>query len=259
MNATHSATEHRAHTLPELPERIRVRAVIQCAMDMEAEPVLSALDPQSPQKTLVIGNDDAHQQIFTLGTLEGHSVLVVTSGIGLANSAAATARALTLVQPDIVIAAGTTGGLHKDIRVGDIAVGVRTVYSCADATVFGYERGQIPRMPADYRSSERAQEALNTLSDHIEYQVMVGDIVSSDSFMNGDIVDIVRADFPNAMASDMETTAMAQVAWSCGSDWVSLRAVSDLCGPSAGDDFRMDGQKAAQHSAEAVRAYLSLY
>ena len=51
---------------------------------------------------------------------------------------------------------------------------------------------------------------------------------------------------------------MAQVCWSSSVDWISMRAVSDLCGPSADQAFHMDGQRAAGHSAEAVRAYLSL-
>ena len=40
-------------------------------------------------------------------------------------------------KPPIVIAAGTTGGLARDINVGDIAVGVSAVYGQADATAFG--------------------------------------------------------------------------------------------------------------------------
>ena len=104
------------------PERIRVDAIIQAAMDMEAAPLLHELAP--------IGGDETPQAIlagthktqrFVLGILDGRTVLVVTSGIGLANAASATARALTLVEAPIVIAAGTTGGLARDINVGDIA------------------------------------------------------------------------------------------------------------------------------------------
>ena len=165
------------------PERIRVDAIIQAAMDMEAAPLLHELAP--------IGDDETPQAIlagshktqrFVLGILDGRTVLVVTSGIGLANAASATARALTLVEAPIVIAAGTTGGLARDINVGDIAAGTRAIYGQADATAFGYAMGQVPQMPVDYTTSEAAEERLPILRGLIEHPVRRGRIVSSDSF-----------------------------------------------------------------------------
>ena len=132
---------------PALPERIGVRAVIQCAMALEAAPLVNRLAPGA--STWTIGQPDLHQQSFVLGELEGADVLVVTSGIGLANAASATARALMVVDPDIVIAAGTMGGLHSDIEVGDVIVGTSTIYNGADATAFGYAPGQVPQLPVD--------------------------------------------------------------------------------------------------------------
>ena len=186
------------------------------------------------------------------------TVLVVTSGIGLANAASATARALTLVDAPIVIAAGTTGGLARDINVGDIAVGTTAIYGQADATAFGYAMGQVPQMPVDYTSSDAAVARLAELPALIAHTVREGRIVSSDSFCTEQVADPMRERFPDAIGADMETCAMAQVCWSSSVDWISLRAVSDLCGPSADQAFHMDGQRAAGHSAEAVRAYLSL-
>ena len=155
-----------------------------------------------------------------------------------------------------MIAAGTTGGLARDINVGDIAVGVSAVYGQADATAFGYALGQIPRMPVDYSSSERAAARCDALAGLVNHPVRVGRIVSSDSFCTEQVAEPMRQRFPDAMGADMETCAIAQVAWSCGVDWISLRAVSDLCGPGADQAFHMDGERAAAHSAEAVRAYL---
>ena len=241
------------------PQRTCVDAIIQAAMDMEAAPLLHELAP--------IGDDETPQAIlagshktqrFVLGILDGRTVLVVTSGIGLANAASATARALTLVDAPIVIAAGTTGGLARDINVGDIAVGTTAIYGQADATAFGYAMGQVPQMPVDYTSSDAAVARLAELPALIAHTVREGRIVSSDSFCTEQVADPMRERFPDAIGADMETCAMAQVCWSSSVDWISLRAVSDLCGPSADQAFHMDGQRAAGHSAEAVRAYLSL-
>jgi len=241
------------------PARVRVDAVIQAAMDMEAAPFLHELAPLGDDETpqAVLGGTRKTQR-FALGELDGRTVLVVTSGIGLANAASATARALTLVDAPIVIAAGTTGGLARDINVGDIAAGTRAVYGQADATAFGYAPGQVPQMPIDYESSEAAAARAGELREAIPHRVQTGRVLSSDSFCTQEHAEPMRRRFPDAIATDMETCAMAQVCWSSGVDWISLRAVSDLCGPSADQAFHMDGARAAAHSAEAVRAYLTL-
>ena len=241
------------------PERIRVDAIIQAAMDMEAAPLLHALTPIGDDETpqaLLAGTHKT--QRYALGELDGKTVLVVTSGIGLANAASATARALTLVDAPIVIAVGTTGGLARDINVGDIAAGTTAIYGQADATAFGYAMGQVPQMPLDYTTSDAAVARLAELPALITHAVREGRIVSSDSFCTEQVADPMRERFPDAIGADMETCAMAQVCWSSSVDWISLRAISDLCGPGANQAFHMDGQRAAGHSAEAVRAYLTL-
>ncbi|WP_231367323.1 5'-methylthioadenosine/S-adenosylhomocysteine nucleosidase [Schaalia sp. ZJ405] len=281
-----------------MPKRTRVDAVIQCAMPMEAQPFLHELDicdsiefdaltnrgaenlrGQSSAQAAVAApahtgdgsqvspeaTDTASSQWtpkdfprYVLGRYAGSTVLIVTSGIGLANSAAATARALMLVDTPVILAAGTTGGLARNINVGDIAGGIASIYGAADATAFGYVMGQVPQMPVDYHSSDALIEALGRLGEHLPYTVHSGRVVSSDSFITQPLAEPMRAKFPDAIAADMETAAMAQIAWVHGVQWLSLRAVSDLCGPQAGQDFHMDSEEAARHSAEAVTAFLSL-
>ena len=242
--------------VPSPPVRPQVRAVIQCAMPEEAAPFLGALGPDVA--TTVVGAEGRHQQSLTLGRLGEAPVLVVTSGIGLANSAAATARALALADAEIIIAAGTTGGLGADVEVGDVIAGTSVTYSNADATAFGYARGQVPQMPVDYRSSEpAARRAAGLAARAAGLAVRVGQVVSSDSFVTADNVGTTREEFPDALATDMETAALAEVAWSAGVDWISLRAASDLCGPAADQDFHMDSDAAARISFDAVVAFLA--
>lgn len=246
-------------TLPT--NRVDVDAVIQCAMGMEAAPFLEALEPLPGDEAVQVvtaGDADRHQQIFTLGVLAGKTVLVVTSGIGLANAASATARALTMVNTPLVISAGTLGGLHADIQVGEIAAGTSTVYNGADATIFGYALGQVPQMPADYHTTEGTKARLDYLREVTPHPVMVGRVISGDVFAEAHVADGLRERFSDAIGTDMETCAIAQVCYGAEVDWVALRAVSDIAGAGSGDMFHMNGEDAARHSFEAVAAYLGM-
>ena len=105
----------------------------------------------------------------------------------------------------------------------------------------------------------RAIDALAGLNDAQPHHVRTGRIVTGDSFASEKVVARIRAGFPDALAVDMETCGMAQVCWSNGVDWICLRAISDLTGEGADEDFHMNGEKAAYHSFEAICAYLSLF
>lgn len=178
------------------------------------------------------------------------TVTLVTCGIGLVNSAAATAVAIERHRPDVIVSLGSAGGLGKDVRVGDIIVGRSYRYADADATAFGYEYGQIPSMPPAFPGDGRLIDLVR--ADHTDATVHVGEIVSGNSFVAGDVTPVVRGRFPDALAADMESTAIAQVAAGAKLPFLCVRAISDLCGPSAADDFRGAVDTVAERSAAAV-------
>ena len=66
----------------------------------------------------------------------------------------------------------------------------------------------------------------------------------------------IRAALPGTLATDMESVAIAQTSYVHGREFVSVRAVSDLCGPVAHSDFLTHVDDAAQRSADAVVALL---
>lgn len=178
------------------------------------------------------------------------TITLVTCGVGLVNSAAATAVAIAEYRPDVVISLGSAGGLGTDVRVGDIIVGRSYRYADADTTIFGYEYGQVPGLPVSFPGDERLL-ALVT-ADTTDARVHVGEIVSGNSFVAGDVTPVVRERFPDALAADMESTAIAQVAWKQGLPFVCVRSISDLCAPTAGEDFKENIDTVAARSAAAV-------
>ncbi|UZN04665.1 5'-methylthioadenosine/S-adenosylhomocysteine nucleosidase [Cellulomonas sp. S1-8] len=226
----------------------RVDAVVVTAMGVEASPFLDRASAVGDEVEVT----GARRRVLDLG---GPRVLLVTCGIGLVNAATAAALALQGSGARVVLSAGSAGGMGLDVRVGDVVVGATTVYGAADARVFGYAPGQVPGMPARFDADPALLAAAARL-DVGELTVRTGTILSSDVFVDAERVVGLRATFPDALACDMESTALAHTAHLAGVPFLSVRGISDLCGPIAGVDFSAHVDDAAERSATVVLGLL---
>ena len=192
-------------------------------------------------------------------------LVLVRSGIGLVAAASALATALTRLAPAVVLSAGTAGGLGREVEVGDVCVSMTLAYTDADATAFGYAHGQTPGQPAVFeadaavlaRVEEVGPAALRaSTASSGGARIRAGQMLAGNSFVTAANVGRARELFPGAVSTDMESTALAQVAASAEIPFASVRGVSDLCGPEAGQDFHIGAHEAAARSAAVVLAAL---
>lgn len=229
----------------------RAPVLIVVAMPEEAAPLLARL--REPRELPVPMTGPV---ACRAGELEGTPVVVLTCGIGIAAAASALTWAVLACGPRAVLSAGSAGGLAADVEVGTLIVGESFAYSIADATAFGYEAGQVPGQPArfgaDPELADLAEEAARAAlgADHVRR----GLAVAGDAFVTADNAEQIRARFPGALSADMESTALAQVAATLDVPFLSVRSVSDLCGPSAGQQFHLELDVVAERSARAVEA-----
>lgn len=225
----------------------RADVVVVTAMGVEASPFLDRATRVGDE----VGVAGATHRLLDV---DGARVLLVTCGIGLVNAASAATLALHGSGARALLSAGSAGGMGLDVRVGDVVVGATTTYGAADARVFGYALGQVPGMPAAYD----ADAVLLAAASRVETDLTVrtGTILSSDVFVDAQRVEPLRAAFPDALACDMESTALAQVAHVLGVPFCSVRGISDLCGPIAGVDFDAHVDDAAERSATVVLGLL---
>lgn len=210
------------------------------AMAEEAAPFLARAQSQEAEE--VVGG--ARVQPLTIA---GRDVLLVTTGIGLVNAATAAAVVVARHRPASLVSAGSAGGLGDGVRVGDVVVGTSYAYSRADARAFGYVMGQVPGMPATFAADHRLIGGAKAYAGDLA--VHLGEVVSGDTFVDGPLVDEVRRDFPGALSTDMESTALAHTAHLFGLPFVSLRGISDLCGVV---EFAEHVDDAADRAAEVV-------
>lgn len=227
-------------------------AVVLVAMDDEAAPFLDlASEVGEPER---VGRAE-HRHV----TLAGQPVVLVRSGIGFVNSTAAGTSAILRHGVDVpLISAGSAGGLGKDVAVGDVVLGSRLVNADADARAFGYALGQVPGMPEAYDAAPRLADAVRQAAATVTGQVLrEGTIGSGEKFATADLALRLRADFPDMLAIDMESAALAQLCHNFGTDFVSVRAVSDLCAPD-GTEFLTHVDDAALRSAQVVAGAVGL-
>ncbi|MDO4791652.1 MAG: 5'-methylthioadenosine/S-adenosylhomocysteine nucleosidase [Buchananella hordeovulneris] len=230
-------------------------AIVVVAMSEEGAPFLAAAESSTELPLRC--------RAFEL-SVPGGPVWLVQCGIGMVAAAKALTQALEHLAVRFpgtripVISAGTAGGLGEMVEVRDVCVSRELAYSEADARVFGYELGQLPGQPARFHADAELVDTCVDFAAEVQGDlnpsagVFFGLMLTGNSFVMADTAQAVRDAFPGAISVDMESVALAQVARDYELPFVSVRGVSDLCGPAAGQDFHVGADVAAARSAAMV-------
>lgn len=170
-----------------------------------------------------------HNATFYIGSDGQHEIILTQSGIGKVNAAL---RAQTLIlnyAPDCLINTGVAGGIGQGIRVFDVVIGQETVYHDAwfgEGNVIGQIQGLPPRYPADKDLLQKVKTAVAN-----ESHIYSGLICSGDQFITTrEEVDTIKRNFPEGMAVDVESAAIAQTCYLCDTPFISMRIISDTPG-----------------------------
>ena len=167
--------------------------------------------------------------VFHRGKMGRHDVMVMQCGIGKVNAAMG---ALTLVNaflPDFIINSGVAGGADQSVNVMDVVAGERVAYHdvwCGPES----ELGRVQGLPLYFEGAKRLLKFLPDRSD-----IHKGLICSGDQFIDTmESIDKIKGNFPDALAVDMESGAIAQVCYVNHVPFLALRVISDS--PGAGHD-----------------------
>lgn len=195
-------------------------------------------------------------EIYT-GTLNGTEVALLKSGIGKVAAAMGATLLLEHCKPDVIINTGSAGGLAPTLKVGDIVVSEDVRYHDADVTAFGYEYGQLPGCPAGFKADEKLIAAAEACIEKLNFNAVRGLVVSGDAFINGaENLAKIRQHFPNAIAVEMEATAVAHVCHNFGVPFVVVRAISDVADKESHLSFDEFLAVAAKQSSLMVETLL---
>lgn len=196
-----------------------MRIAIIVAMDKEFIRIKELLE--QVEETAIGGRS------YTSGRLGNNELVLYQCGIGKVNAAIGVTELIRLFNPDLVVSTGCAGGASDMLEVTDVVVSSQLAYhdvycGCAlGETVYG----QVQGMPARYTTPREIVEKALACGERIHE----GLIVTGDWFVDDQekMRSIIRL-FPEAMAVDMESAAIAQTCHVFGIPFVSFRVISDI-------------------------------
>jgi len=222
------------------------------AMELEVETLKAKMEISGIVKK-------ANMEFFE-GTLNGASVVIVRSGVGKVNAALCVQLLADLFEVTHIINTGVAGSLNAVLDIGDILISADALHHDVDATIFGYQPGEVPQLgirefPADERLGQLALETCRKVIPDIKARM--GRVVSGDQFISDKAVKERLISLYQGDCAEMEGASIAHGAYLNGIPFVILRAISDKADDSAQVDYPVFEKAAALHSAKLVEALVA--
>ena len=165
---------------------------------------------------------------YTEGKSKGNTLILTQCGIGKVNAAAGAVELIRTFQPDCIISTGVAGGIDKCLKVMEVVARSQIVYHdvwCGEGNAYG----QIQGMPAFFEGNQTLLDCAMALDT--ETPIHGGLICSGDKFITDrEELNIIKGNFPEGLAVDMESGAIAQVCHIYKVPFISFRIISDTPG-----------------------------
>lgn len=194
----------------------------------------------------------------TEGRLYGHDIILSQCGIGKVNAAVGTTRLIASHRPDCIVSTGLAGGIDASLRVMDVVAARQTAYHdvyCGP----GNEKGQVQGLPARFDADPDLLRAVLSIPQDEGGRIFEGLTCTGDQFITDRAeLDVIKGNFPEALAVDMESAAIAQTCYLHRIPFLSLRVVSDTPGNTDNHQQQWDEFLASmgEHSFNIVKRFL---
>lgn len=213
------------------------------AMSKELRLILPLLDNAS--------TETRGDTTFHLGDIGPHRVALMECGIGKVNAAMGATLLAEYFSPDLVINTGVAAGAGPEVAVMDTVIAIALAHH--DFWCIGEEWGRVPGSPRLFPAVGYAELIAP------EASVKHGLIVSGELFIScREEVDVIRSHFPDVMAVDMESAAIAQVCHHFGIPFFCMRVISDSpwCSHDNSRQYSDFWEDAPRHSFALLRQLL---
>lgn len=256
----------------QIQERPHSQYLILYAFDTEGQVLMEKMDVRETRT--ILGRP------VISGKLSGVNIVIAESGVGMTNAAMTAQKLIDEYQPEATIFTGIAGAIDTSVHIGDIVVceswithdfglhgadgfrprGIKFYSPQLDSLV------RHPHFPVDSAMYVVAED----LTDEVSLPQKIGDRtprllaggigVSGNAFIDNPEKRIWLNETYNALITDMETAAVAQVCAVNGIPFIAFRSASDLAGGSGSESARAEMDEffeiAAENSCNIVIRFL---
>lgn len=203
---------------------------------------------------VLVAMDKEYEQLQ--GIADKDTVLVMKTGIGKVNAAIHTTQMISDFNPDVIVSSGCAGGAIPTLNVMDVVVSSRIAYHDVYCGIEDEQMGRVQGMP---RYFETPQDIINkALSLEYDGTIHSGLIASGDWFVDTPAkLNEIKSLYPEAIAIDMESAAIAQTCYKFNVPFVSFRVISDVpTKENSVNDYNNFWTSVSEHSFALTNSFI---
>ena len=218
---------------------------ILCAGDTELAPFLEHMKGQQITEKAMLK--------FHTGTINHVNVSAVYSGVCKVNAAIAAQLLIDMFHVDLIINAGTAGGMKEGVQLFDTVISERVIYhDVADDILTDFH----PWLKSNYFLADQELCAIaRAYSRRSKHPVLFGTMVTGEQFIEDEKREEINQKF-DALSTDMETAGVAHVCYVNRIPFLAVRTITDTVTHQGIETFDQNCEAASEISAEIVLGIL---
>ena len=218
---------------------------ILCAGDTELAPFLEHMKGQQITEKAMLK--------FHTGTINHVNVSAVYSGVCKVNAAIAAQLLIDMFHVDLIINAGTAGGMKEGVQLFDTVISERVIYhDVADDILTDFH----PWLKSNYFLADQELCAIaRAYSRTSKHPVLFGTMVTGEQFIEDEKREEINRKF-DPLSTDMETAGVAHVCYVNRIPFLAVRTITDTVTHQGIETFDQNCEAASEISAEIVLGIL---
>lgn len=219
---------------------------IICASDTELEPFMAHLKNAKITEAAMLK--------FYEAAIAGVEVVAVYSGVCKVNAAIAAQLLISLFQVDVMINAGTAGGMDESVQLFDTIISEQTTYhDVADDILTDFH----PWMPSVFFPADPGLlAAAREYSLALAFPVRFGTMVTGEQFIEDNNRNEISLKY-RPLSVDMETAGIAHACYANCVAFIAIRTITDTAAHIGIENFEKNCEKASGISAEITLGFIA--
>ena len=189
------------------------------------------------------------------GSIAGVPVAALFCGVCKVNAALAAQMLIDNYGVDLIINAGTAGGIDRSITVFDVVAGSSVAYhDVAEGVLTQFHPW---KKSVWFDTAPELLEAVRKAGEKTGKDIHIGRMVTGEAFITDEGREHIKENFA-PLSVDMETTAMAHVCFANKIDFIAVRVITDTEDCKGLGSFELNLRHASKISAEVTIALLEV-